>query len=453
VITVEMHITRYLPSALLLLLRLTDAIPYESAVDAPNDDLLTKRVGSAADAGNQTGVLSGLLADQPKTPAPETEDELRASLSAIWASSNTDFYAGIKAQIDVNISIPDISAAVIAPYTPLGSTNNNNPKDPETAIYPQKSESDAPYSNSEQALRSAIFIPPSFTYGQKQPLIFIPGTGTYGGEAFTYNLLKLFSSSPLADPVWLNVPDALLADAQSNAEYVAYAINYMSGISNNANVSIVSWSQGGLDAQWAFTFWPSTRSVVSDFVAVSPDFHGTVLAPVLCLSPGKTDFDPCPPSVIQQEYDSQFVATLRAKGGADAYVPTTTVYSGVYDEIVEPQQGVLASAFLGDARGVGVANVEAQTACFGRPAGSFYGHAGMLFSPLTTALVVDALSHPGPADLGRIDLSAVCETYVAPGLTVADATATAGQIVAAGIRMLAYQPRLTSEPELRSYAT
>ncbi|KAJ9139327.1 Alpha/beta-hydrolase [Coniochaeta hoffmannii] len=449
-----MRITEHLPSALLLLLQTVNALPYQSAGESNSDALLTKRIVSAVESGNQSSVLSGLLADKPKKPAPTTEAELQASLSAIWSSSDTNFYAGVKAQIDSNISISGLSADIVGPYTYLGSTSNNHPKDPTTSIYPQKSTSDAPYSISEHDLRSAIFVPASFTYGQRPPLIFIPGTGTYGGEAFTHNLLKLLNSSPFADPVFLNVPGALLGDAQTHAEYVAYAINYISGISSAANLSIITWSQGGLDAQWAFTFWPSTRAVVSDFVAVSPDFHGTVLAPALCLSPGKeTDFNPCPPAVIQQEYDSRFVAALRAKGGADAYVPTTTVYSGVFDEIVEPQQGVVASAFLRDGRGVGVANVEAQVACLGRPAGSFYGHAGMLFSPLTAALAVDALSHSGPADLGRIDLKSVCESYVAPGLTVGDATLTAGQIVTAAVRLLAYQPRLTKEPELRSYAT
>lgn len=447
-----MYVAGYLSLALLLL-QATNALPYSSAGDEPSDDLLTKRVAGAAAAGNQTAVLGGLLADKPKKAAPATEDELRLQLSSIWSSSSTNFYVGVKSQIDANISTPDISADLVAPYTPLGSTNNNNPKSTSTTIYPKKSKSDAPYSISEKNLRAAIFIPTSFTYGQKQPLIFVPGTGTYGGEVFTYNLLKLLSSSPLADPVWLNIPGALLADAQSNAEYVAYAINYISGISKASNVSIISWSQGGLDVQWAFTYWPSTRGVVSDFIAVSPDFHGTVLAPALCLSPGKTDFNPCPPAVIQQEYDSEFVATLRAHGGADAYVPTTTVYSGLYDEVVEPQQGLLASAFLRDGRKVGVTNVEAQVTCLGRPAGSFYGHAGMLFNPLTAALALDALSHSGPANLGRINLGVVCTTYVAPGLTVGDAVATSGQIVAAAVRLLAYQPRLVREPALMSYAS
>jgi hypothetical protein len=50
----------------------------------------------------------------------------------------------------------------------------------------------------------------------------------------------------------------------------------------NQNVSVISWSQGGLDTQWALKYWPSTRDVTSNFIAQSPDFHGTVLAYILC---------------------------------------------------------------------------------------------------------------------------------------------------------------------------
>lgn len=42
------------------------------------------------------------------------------------------------------------------------------------------------------------------------------------------------------------------------------------------------WSQGSLDAQWTFKYWPFVRSIVTDHIAISPDYHGTVLAYVVC---------------------------------------------------------------------------------------------------------------------------------------------------------------------------
>jgi hypothetical protein len=412
---------------------------------------------------DQADVLAELLATKPTQASPTYADDLHLRLSNIWGSNtsgaSTDFYSGIKSQISSDIGVPySLTADVdvlVGPYESIGSTDNINPRSPSYSIYPSAENSTDPdFTISEAQLRAAIQIPSSFTYGQRPPVILVPGTGGYGGENFQSNIIKALSGSTVGDAVWLNIPGAQLDDAQRNSEYVAYAVNYISGISGDKNVSLISWSQGGLDIQWAFTFWPSIRSKVSDFVPVSPDFHGTTLAKVLCLSAGAgtTDLDPCPPSVIQQEYNSVFVSTLRAAGGADAYVPTTTLYSGFFDEIVEPQQGVIASAFIGDARGVGATNVEAQTICFGRVAAGFYGHAGMLYHPLTIALVIDALSHEGPGDLGRLDLNEVCSNYVAPELTVADAVDTAAQIVTAAIRLLAYQPRLTEEPTLMPYA-
>lgn len=147
---------------------------------------------------------------------------------------------------------------------------------------------------------------------------------------------------------------------------------------------------------------------MTDFLPVSPDFKSTVLANLLYLSTTSAmGLNASTPSVIQQEATSRFVSRLRADGGDSAYVPTTTFYSGFFDEIVGPQQGTIASAFLNDARGVGVLNNEVQVRCGGRPGGPFYGHAGVLFNPLTYALIVDALNNDGPGNLSRIDVPTV----------------------------------------------
>jgi len=277
----------------------------------------------------------------------------------------------------------------------------------------------------------------------------VPGTGSTGCLTFGSNFIKQFTGSSFADPVWLNIPDFLLDDAQVNSEYVAYAINYISGISGNKNVSVIAWSQGNLDTQWAFKYWPSTRNITNDFINISPDFHGTELAYISC--PEFPEL-PCPPSVIQQEYNSNFVSRLRMSGGDSAYVPTTSIYSAT-DEIVQPQEGTGASAYILDAREVGVSNSEVQIVCSGEPAGGLYTHEGVLYNPLAYALAVDALTHAGPGQTSRLDLSSICSNIVSPGLSLADVIATEGNIPVAGVAILLYEPKQTNEPPIMAYAT
>lgn len=332
----------------------------------------------------------------------------------------------------------------------VNSSDNDNTEEPEKSVYPQAESGDPSYSFSESQLRSAIQIPEEYQYGNgsKNPVILVPGTGSKGGMTYASNYVKLFKDTDFADPVWLNIPGYLLDDAQNNAEYVAYAINYISGISNNKNVSIISWSQGGLDTQWAFKYWTSTRSKVSNFIPISPDFKGTKMVPVICPSFPKLD---CPPSVLQQDFNSTFIQTLRADGGDSAYVPTTSIYSG-FDEIVEPQSGKEASAILNDDRNVGVTNNEVQTICPNKPAGKYYTHEGALYNPVGYALAVDALTHDGPGQLSRIDLDSECGKIVPEGLTYTDLLATEALIPEALALIIGYDNKTREEPAIRTYA-
>ena len=307
----------------------------------------------------------------------------------------------------------------------------------------------APFDITESALLAAIYIPPGFTWGAKQPVLMAPGTGTTGVQSFASNIGKLLSKTSFADPVYLNVPNNLLDDAQGNAEYVAYALQYLHAMTGK-KAAIVTWSQGSLDAQWAFKYWPSIPKIVTDHIAISPDYHGTVLAYALCPGFATGNEIACTPSVIQQRYNSDFIAKLRSNNGSSAYVPTTTVYS-ITDEIVQPQAGTTASGYIRDARNVGVSNTELQGACLAQPAGGVYTHEGVLYNPVAYALVVDALTHEGPGKFARV--ARQCGELVAAGLSLFDVIQTESLIPIAVMNIAAYEPKVASEPALRAYAT
>ena len=429
---------------------------------APRDGGL---VGDLTDGLGDTvdGVVDGVEGLLPSlTSALETATATLLSPSSVSdaasrLSSTIEAEATANTYVDVAIdlveagltteNVDDVVGFVDGLLDGENSSNNVNPRNPKPAAYPRAGPNDAPYDLSEETLRGAIYIPETFQYGRRgapQPIILVPGTGNTGYITFKGNYIPLLQGSTIGDPVWLNIPGFLLDDAQKNAEFVAYAINYIYGISNHRKPAVFSWSQGGIDAQWAFKYWPSTRQRVTDLVAFSPDFHGTILANLIAIG------EPLPPSVLQQQYDSNFINTLRSNGGDSAYVPTTTVYSGFFDEIVQPQSGRNASAFLLDARRKGVTNNEVQAVCpDGSAGGSFYTHEGTLYNPLGFALAVDALKHDGPGRPGRLNLAAVCEPYLTPGLDLADFLLTENAILVAGATLLTYPDKVFEEPAIK----
>jgi hypothetical protein len=259
-------------------------------------------------------------------------------------------------------------------------------------------------------------------------------------------MIPLLQGSDIADPVWLNIPGYLLNDAQTNAEYVAYAINYIYGISNQRPVAIGAWSQGNIDAQWAYKYWPSTRDRVTDHIGFSPDYAGTVLANVIAI-PG----EPLPPSILQQEATANFIRTLRNKGGDSSYVPTTNIYSAT-DEVVQPQFGDAASGRLLDARGAGASNNEVQVVCKGQAAGSLYTHEGVMYNPLAFALLKDALAHNGTGQPSRLNLNSVCNDYLTPELDLGDFLVTENSVVVAALAILSYPDKVHQEPPIKAYA-
>ncbi|VUC37657.1 unnamed protein product [Clonostachys rosea] len=400
------------------------------------NDVLSQITGQVGELNSAVNALFSQLDDVVPTATPTSIEDVVSIVKEVTAATPTALIENV-VKLAANSLAPQSFRNLFETYsTGVNSENNVNP-DPPQAIYPSKAAGDAVYTVSEAKLRAAIHIPSTFTYGQKQPVILVPGTGTKGGFVYGGNLAKLLPQEDFADPVWLNIPGFLLDDVHVNSEYSAYAINYISSITSR-NVSVVGWSQGNLNTQWALTFWPSTREVVTDSIAVSPDYHGLVLAYLLCPKLGHL---PCAPSVHQQKWDSELIQTFRNAGGASAWAPTTVVWSAT-DDIVQPNHGTNASSFLQDTRNVGVTNVELQLAC-------------PLLSDCATlyALLKDALTHDGPASIQRIsDFNTACSKIAADGLSVQDIIATTVSVPVAVAGVLLYDQKVVNEPAIASYA-
>ncbi|KAF2217275.1 hypothetical protein CERZMDRAFT_109038 [Cercospora zeae-maydis SCOH1-5] len=335
-------------------------------------------------------------------------------------------------------------------YAVESNNNNFNPLPAVPPVFPSAGPNDAPYSLSEAQLRRVIYIPPEYTYGRKPPVLFIPGTGARAGSNFGPNIAKLFREQDVADPVFVNIPNENLDDVQIAAEYVAYAINYISRISGNRKVNSVSWSQGSIDAQWALKYWPSTRENLVNKISISGDYHGTILAQLLCPgfpTPG------CVPAVAQQNFNSTFIRTLRTRGGDSAYVPTTNIYS-IFDEIVQPQQDPNASGSLFGSPDL-VSNTEIQSVCTALLPGGApnVNHEGVLYNALAYALAKDAIVNGGPGRLSRVDTELACAQFAAPGLSLADILATSAVIPIAAAAIVAYPEKVADEPPIMPYAS
>ncbi|KAF3214076.1 hypothetical protein TWF191_009897 [Orbilia oligospora] len=363
----------------------------------------------------------------PTAPVPDTAPSSRFGLSMPSMPSLKSATSG---------ALSTIGGGIIPTGIDSTDNNNNGAFPPIGGIYPRVTSPNHPrlpvvrhpsgfippetpdYSISEDKLKAAIQLDKDWDkYIDLNPVLLVPGTGSYGGSCYHHNFAKLLrNASPrFATFAWVNVPGAMCDESPKNAEYVAYAMHWLwlrtyRGYSeadiNKHQITVIGWSQGNLSIQWALKYWPHTRNLIKNFVAISADFHGTLLAPPITAAP----------AILHQWYWSKFIRTLRANGGDSAYVPTTSIYSSFYDEVVQPQIGDLASAYMKDERGVGVLNFDLQQRCPLTPAGVLHGHSGVLYNNVAWALTKDAIINGGTASIepGRVDLPTEIEPALPP---------------------------------------
>ncbi|PYH78877.1 alpha/beta-hydrolase [Aspergillus uvarum CBS 121591] len=274
----------------------------------------------------------------------------------------------------------------------LNLLHNRNPVLAHQPLYPKKAARDVSYSVAEETLRAAIFIQDDLTRrkGERKPVLLVPGTAIPAGSMFQSNLGKLRKAIP--------------------------------------------------------EYRPSTRAVVTDLIAISPDFNGTLEITLVCAILSSVV---CTPGIWQQAWHARFVRALRRVGGDSAYVPTTIVYSP-YDQIV--MSGKQASGIPQGSPVADVSNNHLQTIGRNRPGGGFYTHKGVLYSSLAWALIVDALQHDGLGDLARLNLTDVCGQWLPPQLGMEDVKSTEGLLLIAVAEVLKYKPKISQEPDIADYA-
>jgi hypothetical protein len=282
-----------------------------------------------------------------------------------------------------------------------------------------------------------------------EPVLLSPATGVTPDQNYSWNYERAFTAQGRA---WcaVTMPHHTLGDIQTAGEYLVHAIRTMHALAGR-RIAVMGHSQGGMSMRWALRFWPDTRLMVDDVIGMAGSNHGTAAAKQCVV--GRTS---CPPAVWQQGRDADFVRALNSRAETFADISYTEVFTHT-DEVVQPNSTDATSSSALHTGAGQIANVATQDVC---PL-DVYEHLTVgTVDPVTYALVMDALGHPGPADPGRISRR-VCLQLYQPGVDPLDVPMYL-QVLAAAPGLLAVDvpgvnvvgvPEVPAEPPLRCYTT
>ena len=224
-------------------------------------------------------------------------------------------------------------------------------------------------------------------------------------------------------------------DIQVSAEYVVWAIRLMHQRAGR-KISIVGHSQGGMIARWSLKYWPSTRRLVDDYVGLAPSNHGSTAPDAQC-----SVLRSCSAANWQQQAGSRFLAALNRGKETWLGISYTSIITR-YDEIVQPAQG---GYLKGTAN---VTNVAVQDLC---PTETVE-HFGMAYDNAAWLIGLDALTHAGPAKLGRVS-RATCGRPFMPSVDPLTFVVNAAMAMSITAQSSANATQLPAEPKLKCYAT
>ena len=268
----------------------------------------------------------------------------------------------------------------------------------------------------------------------RKPVLFLHGTTSSSEANWSWTWDKALDARHWAH-CDLDTPANGNDDIQVAAEYVVRAIKLMHTRAGR-KISIVGHSQGGMIARWSLKYWPSSRSMVDDYVALAPSNHGSTAANFQC-----STLTNCTAADWQQQAGSHFLTALN-KGGETWPGISYTAIITQYDEVVPPAEG-------GYLKGTSnVTNVAVQDLC---PTETVE-HSGMAYDNAAWLFGLDALTHTGPAKLSRVS-TATCGNPFMPSIDLLMFAVNAAMAMSVTAQSTAAATQLPAEPKLKCYAT
>ena len=280
---------------------------------------------------------------------------------------------------------------------------------------------------SSDEVDAALSCTPGLEDARRDPVLLTPAFST--AEA-SYGWNYLARLPRIGIPTCsITVPDSGYGDLQRTAEFVVAAVRRMHRTSGR-DIVLLGHQHGALDELWALTFWPDLGRKVSDLISLATPYNGTDSPNALCGNGA-----PCAAATRQITAGSAFIGALAA-----APLPAGASYTSIAsldDTLITPQPEA--------SRLDGAANLVLQDICPGRQV----SHFDILADAVAYELVIDAMTHPGPADPARIS-PAPCGTKLMPDADPVIATAANGFLPIFLAQNTA--AAVPSEPASRPYA-
>lgn len=310
----------------------------------------------------------------------------------------------------------------------------------------------------QQWMDSALSCTADVASSPTTPVLLMHGGGGSSKTHNAWNYQKAFIAQQIPFCTLDLTYDGTLhrqTDYQIVAEYIVNAIRTMHEM-RGGKISMLTQSFTGPISRWALRFWPDTRAMVDDLVQLMPPNHGTSpSADILCVASSVINLAPggkCPPAFVQLKNSSHWMQALNSIQETFPGISYTPIVSK-FDELIGiPPNGAAESGFLNPAGADPgqVTNVALQDIC---PLDVSDHIFGLGVSSAGYALVMDALTHPGPAVPSRIDRS-ICLNpimpYVDPLTLPVELAAGMVELSTTFAKGLIYSAQ-PSEPALRCY--